>query len=202
MRMKSVIFLAATILISGCGQKGPKVTEPTDNEAEQVLAIGQDLSGKLMSGLLAELNAALQEGGPELAIGFCHLRAIPFTDSLNIDSSEGNEVKRTTFNYRNPENAPNAFEKLALEYYEGLAAEEESLPPYYVQKISDRGAAFFYYYRPLRVAGLCLNCHGDPAEMNEKVVSAIRLSYPDDRATGYKEGDFRGLIRVKVELER
>ncbi len=62
MRMKSVIFLAATILISGCGQKGPKVTEPSDNEAEQVLAIGQDLSGKLMSGLLAELNAALQEG--------------------------------------------------------------------------------------------------------------------------------------------
>jgi hypothetical protein len=37
--------------------------------------------------------------------------------------------------------------------------------------------------------------------LTQEVSAQLAALYPDDKATGYKEGDFRGLIRVSVALE-
>ena len=34
--------------------------------------------------------------------------------------------------------------------------------------------------------------------MDPKVVEKLRQLYPEDKATGYKLGDFRGVIRVTI----
>jgi hypothetical protein len=44
---------------------------------------------------------------------------------------------------------------------------------------------------------LCLQCHGAPdAEIAPATLAAIRKLYPDDKATGYRSGDLRGLWSV------
>jgi hypothetical protein len=35
--------------------------------------------------------------------------------------------------------------------------------------------------------------------MEKEVLKTINSIYPEDKATGYKKGDFRGLIRVEID---
>jgi hypothetical protein len=44
---------------------------------------------------------------------------------------------------------------------------------------------------------MCLICHGDKQTMAPSAAKILAERYPDDQARGYKEGDFRGLIRIK-----
>lgn len=53
----------------------------------------------------------------------------------------------------------------------------------------------------MKIAPLCLNCHGDKNMLSEEVSAQLANLYPEDKATGYREGDFRGVIRVSVVLE-
>jgi len=44
----------------------------------------------------------------------------------------------------------------------------------------------------------CVVCHGDPAQIPDAVLAALAARYPDDRATGFAEGDLRGWFWVEV----
>jgi len=111
----------------------------------------------------------------------------------------GMAVKRTSFRYRNPSNAPDEAEEMALRYFEETLAEGGQAPSSYVQKVSDTE---YRYYQPLFVGDVCLQCHGDPAAMDPAVRETLQAEYPRDLATGYEAGDFRGLVRVTVPAER
>ncbi len=89
---------------------------------------------------------------------------------------------------------------MALKYYEKFTHDGKELPPEFIQKINLEDESYFYFYRPLIMNGLCIQCHGNPGNMNTELVSFLHDKYPEDKALNYKEGDFRGLIRVKVEL--
>ena len=54
-------------------------------------------------------------------------------------------------------------------------------------------------YTGISSDGACLKCHGDAGTMSEQVRREIAAAYPNDRATGYKAGDFRGIISVFVK---
>lgn len=56
------------------------------------------------------------------------------------------------------------------------------------------------YLRPIRAAGICLNCHGDPGEFEPEVFSLLRERYPEDAATGYSAGQLRGAVSVQARL--
>ena len=51
------------------------------------------------------------------------------------------------------------------------------------------------YMEPLYVGPQCLSCHGETlsGELKEK----LNELYPNDQATGFKLGQFRGLIWIK-----
>jgi hypothetical protein len=55
-----------------------------------------------------------------------------------------------------------------------------------------------YDEETIAVVQICLKCHGDTTVMSDQVRKAITASYLDDKAFGYKEGDFRGIISVIV----
>ena len=82
---------------------------------------------------------------------------------------------------------------------EAALTDEGALPDDWGQETA---AGELRYYRPLTIAPPCLNCHGDPVDMDPRVVEVLQASYPDDQATGYEAGDLRGLIRVSVSEER
>jgi hypothetical protein len=48
--------------------------------------------------------------------------------------------------------------------------------------------------------GPCLACHGSPKQFDVAVADLLREKYPDDRAVGYKVGDLRGAVSVRVKL--
>lgn len=54
--------------------------------------------------------------------------------------------------------------------------------------------------KPLVVGGACLACHGPREDIDPDVREVLDRRYPEDEATGYATGDFRGAISVTVDL--
>lgn len=195
-----VAALATLLAFCACQKQESAESRPTPAEAQQVAAIGEAAAARLKQTLVAELTTAIQAGGTGAAIEVCSQKALQLTESIVEGSENVLAVKRTTFKYRNPRNAPDEWDAQALQVYEAAAQKGEALPPSYIQKIDHNGETTFRYYQPLLTAGLCLNCHGDKNMFTREVAAQLAALYPEDKATGYKEGDFRGLIRVSVAL--
>lgn len=191
-------FLILAIVLVGCDQNKVEITEPTDEELIKILPEGDEISTNLMKSLKAELKSAITKGGFENAIEVCNLKAIPITEKTEKISNDNVQVKRTTFKFRNPGNAPSETEKLALNYFENLIANNDSIPEYYVQKVTKKNSIQYHYYKPLMIDNVCLGCHGNPENMDTNLLNQISQLYPEDKAMGYKEGDFRGLISVII----
>lgn len=194
------IFFLFLFILGSCLSSDKEISKPTESEELIVGETGNYMASKLMVTLSSELSAAIQREGLVEATRFCNIRALPLTEMLTISSEYPVEIKRTSTKYRNPLNAPDKYEVVALNYFNLLAREGKQLPPEFIQKITLEDETFFYFYRPLVMAGLCIQCHGDPTEMDPDLVSVLSEKYPDDKALYYKEGDFRGLIRVKIEM--
>jgi hypothetical protein len=107
-------------------------------------------------------------------------------------------LKRTSFRYRNPDNAPDPAEEDALRFFESALLEEGRAPSYLVQGPSE---GEYRYYQPLFVGEMCLSCHGEPETLDPEVREVLSQRYPGDLAFGYEVGDFRGVVRVSIPVE-
>lgn len=183
-------------LTAACGSQRPFGT--AWHEAK-VRTIGATAVKTLSDTLMGRVMAAIQEGGLAHAVDFCSVEALPVTAAVEREAGLGLRIKRTSLQYRNPLNAPDANEAAALEYFEQALAEMGTLPADYVQFVN---VTEYRYYRPIVVAQNCLACHGDPAQFEPALRQVLETRYPDDRATGYQEGDFRGVVRVSVPTSR
>lgn len=192
-RRSLVALPAVAFLLAACGEAPPP---PWPQEAHQAKAreIGAAAAGQLSSTLIGHLTAAVDSGGPAGAIDFCSTQALALTAQA-VASMEGVEIKRTTNRVRNPANAPDSLEALALAWFESQLASTGTLPTEWVQA---EGDVAMRYYRPLVANELCVNCHGVVEGMAPEVAAALAERYPQDQATGYAPGDFRGLIRVRI----
>jgi len=201
--MRRSILAALPILLAACVDEGT-VTRPDDRApgAEQraadvrseddMVALGNEVSSALIGELMGRVAAAIEEGGPAYAIDFCSTEALPRTAA--VAEAHGVELKRTSARVRNPANAPDAHERAALEYFDGEMAAGRALPSHLVQRADGE----LRYYRPIVVAELCTTCHGPRDALDPAVAEALDRRYPDDEATGYRPGDFRGVVRVSV----
>jgi hypothetical protein len=191
----SGFLLAGTVLLLGCGGGQPAVTA---EENAGVVEIAEPAAGELLRTLLTRLTQALDEGGTLHAVEFCSMDAIPMTRLVEAGLEGDLVLKRTSFRYRNPDNAPDEAEEMALRHFEDAILAGGEAPAHYVQRVSE---SELRYYKPLFVAELCLQCHGDPDHMAPEVRAALAENYPTDLATGYEAGGFRGLVRVSVPAE-
>lgn len=91
----------------------------------------------------------------------------------------------TSDEYRNPANAPDRFESTAIQAFKA----DKNL------KYNDAFEGNYYRYsQPIYVQESCLKCHGDPKDAPADVIA----KYGDKQAFGYKLGDVRGIISVKL----
>lgn len=193
-------LLAALVLLAGCGEVPEAPPLPPDplspEEAERAVAQGGPAAGALAEGLVGRLSGALDQEGLEGAMAFCSEAAIPLTREIQDSLASGLPLKRTTLRWRNPDNAPDEWEERVLQYLEAL----ETLDPGSVPaELTARGPGeTLRYYRTLRTAPMCLACHGPEEELEEEVRELLRERYPADRATGYRAGELRGVIRVEL----
>lgn len=91
----------------------------------------------------------------------------------------------TSDEYRNPSNAPDPFESTSIQAFKANSS----------LKYTDAFEGNFYRYsQPIFVEKACLKCHGDPKDAPADVIA----KYGDKRAFGYKVGDVRGIISIKL----
>lgn len=142
--------------------------------------------------LKGELQAAMAEGGPELAIDVCHQRAPKIAAALAEMS--GWQVYRTSLKPRRQ--APDAWEQQVLKDFDLRAAggEEISGIEHYAVVDTGDGTTVFRYMKALGTEPLCLNCHGE--SISAPVRERIDGLYPDDQARGYRAGQIRGAISI------
>lgn len=149
------------------------------------------LAKNLRETLMKELSKKMAEGGPTEAVPFCHENVRPLAKSAAKDFLEKFEFGRTSHKVRNPQNAPKEWMVDYLERFKGTKA-EKGKDQSVVHVLPDGKRA---YLEPLYVQPLCLNCHGP--SVAKAVQDKIQGLYPQDKATGFNVGDFRGFIWVK-----
>lgn len=187
------LMLALMLGLVACGDAG----EVDDATRDRVVALGDTAAMSLVRTLGGKLNGQLASNGPAGAIQFCAGEAQALTDSVSAALGPEWEVKRTTRQTRNPRNAPDSLEAVALERFHAAEAAGEELASH-VQRTETGN---YRYYMPLRMGHMCLECHGQRDELDREVRDLLDTRYPADQATGYAEGDLRGVVRVTVPAE-
>lgn len=192
--MKKTVFLLALALVLAQCKETPKA-EPAP-EAET--AIGREDAGKMAMETQVALGSTLQQkiaaSGPEGAIDFCKVRALPITDS--VAQKHGVAIRRVTDRARNPENKASEAEIALMAQLRQEGADMETL-----LEIAEGSQT--HYYFPIQTADLCMKCHGTPgAEIPEGVLRILADRYPADEAIGYQPGQLRGLWKVSVPSDQ
>lgn len=184
----SVSVLMILIFVSCNTKQQQKVTDTVKSiDTADLLKKGDTISTRVQKLLLVNVMTAMNAGGPGNAVTFCNEHAMTLTDSL---AGEYNcVIQRVSDKYRNPSNKPSAVD---MEVSAKMISSNTMNPV----MISENGR--MVYYKPIKIAmPACLKCHGSPGnEVDVKTLEIIRQKYPNDLATGYKEGDFRGLWKI------
>ena len=192
--MKKVFLLSSVALFFM--QCGTKVTTPEmsgDTVVDEKASISSDslksFATETKKLLMKNVGEQMQKGGPESALEFCNIEAMPLTQSMS--EKHGLEISRVSDKMRNPKNVANAEELKLIEQYKKQLLAGELLKPVRTET---------HYYEPLVTNVMCLQCHGEPGKNIKPNVSAkIAELYPGDLAMGYKENEVRGLIVIKTK---
>jgi hypothetical protein len=156
----------------------------------------RDAAAALTADLKARLMKEMAAGGPVAAVQVCSEVAQAMAAA---HSKDGLVVRRVSDRWRNPADAPDAWESAQLARLAASHA-QGSLPPERFAVVGEGASRALRYLKPIVIGGPCLSCHGDPAAIKPEVAVAIRERYPEDRATGYHEGDLRGAVSVIESL--
>lgn len=155
---------------------------------------GQEIADKAQKQLFQNLKEAIEKAGVQEAIQFCHIQALPLTDSAALPYQAS--LKRTSLQFRNPKNAPTELEEQLLEAYQYNAEQSLPMEPN-VQRI---GQQYLLYTQPIVIKSeLCLQCHGEPQkDIAPQTLQVLDSLYPQDKARAYQLGDFRGIWSIKL----
>jgi cytochrome c551/c552 len=169
-----------------------KKTAPTVEESLSYEDMGLNYANGTKSELGKNLLAAIKEFGPEGAVKFCNIRAMPLTDSMAKVFNAS--IKRVSDKPRNPNNTANETEVALIQELKTKAANKEKLNP---RVIEEDGKVIGYY--PIQTNKMCLQCHGKTGtDINKATLANIKKLYPKDKATGYGENEIRGLFVVEM----
>ncbi len=147
--------------------------------------------------LQGELKGALNSVGAGGAIGVCNVAAPEIAAQTSRQSAW--TVGRTALRLRNPSNAPDAWERRVLEDF--VRRKEAGANPAELERyeiVENQGRRELRYMKAIATAKLCLACHGGAVE--PALLAEIRKRYPEDRATGFREGDIRGAFTLSRPL--
>ena len=158
---------------------------------DPLLRDSRSLTDTFASRLIQELQSALAEGGPLLAVEVCKDVAPQIASELS--RSSGAKVSRTSSRYRNPANAPEPWQQSVLDAFsqEMTTKTGSQQPEFFAPADAETPAR---YARAIPTGAMCLACHGK--DVPDEVARILDAEYPFDRAIGYELGDLRGAFSV------
>jgi hypothetical protein len=152
---------------------------------------------KLQIELELALTCATAEGGPVAGIEVCNYMAPEIAKKISME--ENLTIYRVSLKTRNKDNNPDKWEKRVLNLFEewkNKGKDIQHLEAYNIESNNLR------YMKAIVIQKKCLTCHGKVDAIPVEVKETIDTLYPEDEATGYKEGDIRGAFSVNIPLER
>lgn len=186
--MKPFVLIIIVIFIVSCGNKTIQSVENNQIQSAE-LQRGDSIATIAQNELLLNVTSAIQKYGIAGAVDFCNERALPITDSVSLATTS--HIQRLSNKNRNPLNAVQTkMDSIAWGRLQN--AEEKQV---IVQEGSDS-----YYYKSITIGmPTCLACHGSKdKDISPATLKAIVRKYPNDKATGYRLKELRGMWKIKV----
>ncbi len=190
----SVCCGAAALLLAALPASAQDSADPKMESFKKVAASA--IKG-LADNLKKELKAAMKAGGPVKAIEVCNVVAPSIAAAESQE--RGLSVRRTALKLRNPNNAPDDFERKVLEkFVADVAAGKDPKTLAYAEAVKTDDGTELRFMKAIPTGEICLKCHG--GAVAPKVKAAIDKLYPEDKATGFNAGDLRGAFSVSKKL--
>lgn len=186
------LWIMALPMLPGISQTAKNIPTP-EKEIQTAREISQQLIAKLRSMLTHELKV----GGLEGAVEACSQQAQEVQGQLSRET--GHSVRRISLGYRNPSSKPDRLEIEVLKQFDRLN-HEGNMPPELHRITTEKKGRYLRYFKPIVANSFCLTCHGSSQTIPESVQTILKKSYRFDRATGYREGDVRGAVSIKIAL--
>ncbi len=176
--MWRIVLLVSVILaLAACDKNRINESYWLERGAKAVTPLKKNLKRALVKAL---------EEGPVEAVTACHAVAPAVTKGAG---SQMAKVGRTSHKLRNPNNAPKLWMQPLLEGY--LTAPDQMEPRVVVLDEDTVG-----YVEPIYLQPMCVTCHG--TAIAPEVQERIRALYPNDEATGFEPGHFRGILWAEL----
>jgi hypothetical protein len=207
--MKNLLLIFITILIISCGPQERISKEAFDDVQrnndvkritevailEEAMVWGDSITQEAQAQLIMQLQQAIAANGHAGAIDFCKVNALTILKSLETNYEV--TLRRVSSRPRNPLDAPNADEIPLLDAYSYNAENKISSDPS-IQKLQQ--GEVFLYTKPITISNaMCLSCHGDPKkDIAPETAAKLKQVYPKDPATGYADGDLRGMWSLRL----
>ncbi|TWT49304.1 hypothetical protein Pla22_44980 [Rubripirellula amarantea] len=191
-------FLCVGVLafVAGCSRSDSTQTRsPDSTERSASIVVGQLPSeaskGKMLAAkdaLFTRLSGRLMEAmgsqGPAAAIAVCQKEAPRIAEAVGTEQSL--RIGRTGVRLRNADN-------VAPAWAENLV-QAKTQTPTFVMLDNGHAAALL----PIKLQGQCVMCHGPKEQIAPVVQDQLAKLYPNDRATGFKEGELRGWFWIEL----
>lgn len=184
--MKPIFFMLpmalCTVVYAADLRPAPETLQTEGSKA--IHATAKTLKSTLMTTMKSE--------GAIAAISTCHIVA----PNLAQEQTNDWKVSRTSEKIRNPDNAADAYEQYLLEEMKHQL-KNGAKPDQLI--ISDMRHGQYVVAKPIMVAKPCLTCHG--SNIDAPVAQKLKSLYPNDQATGYSTGDFRGIFIARKPMK-
>ncbi len=183
--MRYLFVLLMSVLTFSCN------SDLSETQKKEYIVKGKEIAQATMKELGSNLMKQMKLGGPKMAVPFCNTAAYSLTDKMA--NKYDVTIKRTSNKLRNLKNSPNSDEELVIKEYIASINNQKPLQPI-VKKGKDKKV---HFYAPIRLKKKCLACHGTVGkEVSKQTDSIIKSLYPNDKATGFKVGDLRGIWSI------
>ena len=159
-------------------------SDPKPTGRDKRFATAEEAKDALFTAPSGRLMEVMQAQGPVAAINVCSQEADKI--SRRVGKEYGVAIGRTSFKLRNPANAPR-------QWVEPFIQQRVDTPQQVSLDNGNLGVLF-----PIRLDVKCLMCHGGPNDILDDVKPKLASLYPEDQATGFKQGDLRGWFWVEV----
>ena len=195
MKKRTFLIALGVAVSAGCPFANAQTNELADSEVQTKVKQARVHAKALGGALKSRLKQAIQSGGLEAGVEECQLAAEPIAEGL---SQNGWEVGRTALKVRNPNNAPDEWEREQLALFTSLLekakleGKQPSMPMDTSKYNSDSGE--FRYMMAIQQGQVCMACHG--GQVAPSVKDTILKHYPNDEATGFELGELRGAFTL------
>lgn len=191
--MKKIILTTVFAALSFAG-----TSHAGDVDKKALAAEGKKIFMEFGKTLVGHVKGGLKSGGPVKTIEVCN--NVAPSVAAELSKKHGVELGRTSLKLRNPDNAPDAWEKSVLMKFEARKAAGEDVKKLaHAEVVTEDGKQYFRMMKAIPTAQKpCLMCHG--GKVKPGIESKLGGLYPEDKARGYKAGDIRGAFTLKKAL--